>query len=519
MRRQYLRNVIVWFAWILCLMVLAGCNLSLRAGQQRSVTTLPPTTAIPSPTEALIASVETPTPTGSPTTVPSTTATPSSTPSPSATNTPRPTPVPPTPTPTAPRTGTPRVKTYVVQPGDTLTGIAIQHGVSMQALVEANNITNPDVVWAGVTLVIPEAGGDVFGLATPLVVVSTARPSSAATVTAQAAATPLAPPPIAATPTVGAQGGTITLPPTVHLNPMTHDWQRLNNCAPVTVAMVLSYYGTTTTQAALAPILKGSNLDRNVRIDEIADYLQSVGLSAPVRFNGNIELMRRFVANGIPVIVEQWLERPDDALTGHFRLVRGYDDSAGALIVNDSYLGANLRFSYAEFDRMWRAFNRAYTPIYRPEQESLVREIVGEDWGDDAMYQSSLDMAQSEIEEKNDLYAWFNQGDSYLGLGQTKEAIAAYERALAFTLPPRFLWYRYGPLEAYNRAGEYQQAIDLAARVLAAVPNLEEAHYYQGVAYEGLNRRDEAVRAYQKAAQYNPNFTLARQALERLQAG
>ncbi len=500
--------------WALCVMVLAGCNLSLRIGRQSEAITPLPTTAAPSPTEALIAKAEPPTPTNSPTSVPSPTPTPSSTPSPSATNTPSP-----TPTPTSPGTGTPRLRTYVVQPGDTLTDIAIRHGVSVQALVEANHITNPDVIWAGATLVIPETRGDIFGLATPLIVVATARPSSVATAMDSVIPTQPAATPPTTTPPARASGGTKPLPPTAYLDPMTHEYQRLNNCAPVTIAMVLSYYGITTTQYDLAPILKGSNQDRNVRADEIADYLQSVGLGAWLRVNGDMELVRQLVANGIPVVVEQWLERPDDELTGHFRLVRGYDNGAGVMIVNDSYLGPNLRLRYTDFDRMWRAFNRAYIPIYRPEQEPLVREIIGQDADDNAMYQRALDTARRETQEQNDLYAWFNQGDGYLGLGQTDEAIAAYERAFSFTLPPRFLWYRYGPLEAYNRAGEYQKAIDLAARVLAAVPNLEEALYYQGVAYEGLNRLNEAVQAYQKAVQANPRFLPAQQALKRLQAG
>ena len=519
MRRQYLGYVLACFAWILCLAALAGCNLSFRVGRQSKVATPLPTTAIPSPTGALIGRVESPTLTDSPTPASSPTPTPSSTPSPSATNTPSPTPVSPTPTLTPPGTATPQMRTYVVQPGDTLTDIAIRHGASVQALIEANHIANPDVIWAGATLIIPEARDDIVGLATPLIVVATARPSPAATtmapvIIAQPVATPLA-----TTPPTRAPGETMPLPPAVYLNPMTHEYQRLNNCAPVTIAMVLSYYGITTTQYDLAPILKGSNQDRNVRADEIADYLQSIGFGAQVRVNGDMELVRRLVANGIPVIVEQWLERPDDELTGHFRLVRGYDDGAGTMIANDSYLGPNLRLRYADFDRMWRAFNRTYIPIYRPEQEPLVRAIIGQDWDDNAMYRKSLDTARRETQEQNDLYAWFNQGDSYLGLGQTAEAIAAYERALSFPLPPRFLWYRYGPLEAYNRAGEYQKAIDLATRVLAAVPNLEEAHYYQGGAYEGLNRIAEAMQAYQKAAQANPRYQPAQQALRRLQAG
>ena len=41
---------------------------------------------------------------------------------------------------------------YVVQGGDTLTGIAAELGTSVDALMAANGLTNPDVVYAGQTL-------------------------------------------------------------------------------------------------------------------------------------------------------------------------------------------------------------------------------------------------------------------------------------------------------------------------------------------------------------------------------
>ncbi len=45
--------------------------------------------------------------------------------------------------------------TYVVQPGDTLFRIALRHGVSVDALVAANNLPNRSIVYAGQVLIIP----------------------------------------------------------------------------------------------------------------------------------------------------------------------------------------------------------------------------------------------------------------------------------------------------------------------------------------------------------------------------
>lgn len=47
---------------------------------------------------------------------------------------------------------------HVVQPGDTLSAIAAQYGVPMQAIVDANGLVDPDNLTAGDELQIPPAG-------------------------------------------------------------------------------------------------------------------------------------------------------------------------------------------------------------------------------------------------------------------------------------------------------------------------------------------------------------------------
>jgi hypothetical protein len=91
----------------------------------------------------------TPAPTATPS--PSQSPTPVPTPSPTATPTPVPssTPVPATPTPAA------TVHTYRVRSGDTLSSIAQRFGVSTQALINANNLADPNNLSIGQVLVIP----------------------------------------------------------------------------------------------------------------------------------------------------------------------------------------------------------------------------------------------------------------------------------------------------------------------------------------------------------------------------
>ncbi len=63
-----------------------------------------------------------------------------------------------TPTPDSPHLlPTPRqqAEQYVVQPGDTLGGIATRYGISVPALMEANHLSDPNLLSVGVTLNIP----------------------------------------------------------------------------------------------------------------------------------------------------------------------------------------------------------------------------------------------------------------------------------------------------------------------------------------------------------------------------
>ena len=155
----------------------------------------------------------TPTYTPTPTATPSRTPTPTDTPIP--TNTPTPTATRPAPssTPTTPPTvvsaatrvtntptptSTPIVATptaappvtYIVQPGDTLSEIAARFDVTLAALMEANDITDPTLIRPGRVLIIPVPGATVVASAgstptwTPIVV------STATTGTATATPTP-----------------------------------------------------------------------------------------------------------------------------------------------------------------------------------------------------------------------------------------------------------------------------------------------------------------------------------------
>jgi LysM repeat protein len=115
-----------------------GCSLgSLIAGESAPTAT---------PTKSLVATF-TATATHTATSTPTETPIPTDTPPPTPTDTPAPT-----------ATPTPPYAIYVVQAGDTLSGIASRFGVTSQAIMDANGMTST-IINIGTELTIPTSGG------------------------------------------------------------------------------------------------------------------------------------------------------------------------------------------------------------------------------------------------------------------------------------------------------------------------------------------------------------------------
>lgn len=124
------------------------------------MTTTPEPSAIPvlvaTPTSSASVSAATRTPAPNPTPSSAATQTPSPTPEPSPTPTPKP--VAPTPTPAVAETLSSPAD-HVVTQGETLNSISRAYGVPAGLIVAANNLANVDVISSGTTLYIPSADG------------------------------------------------------------------------------------------------------------------------------------------------------------------------------------------------------------------------------------------------------------------------------------------------------------------------------------------------------------------------
>jgi tetratricopeptide (TPR) repeat protein len=308
----------------------------------------------------------------------------------------------------------------------------------------------------------------------------------------------------------------VSLPPSYYLSGFTHTPQGWNNCAPATITMAMSYWGETNTQADAAAFLKPDPEDRNVRPDEIAAYVESLGYDVTVRVNGNLRLIKELLTAGFPVMIESGFDPEPERLgwMGHYILLTGYSDDEATFLAMDSYLGPNHPYTYQEIDSFWRHFNRLYIVPHRSEQTDLLKAIIGEDMADPVMYARAIQTAQFEASNSpNDPYSWFNLGSSLVAQGQYGEAATAYDRARELGLPWRMLWYQFGPYEAYYQVGRYEDVIALADATVTNNIYSEEAYYYEGLARAALGETGDARYLFNLALRYNSHYDAARQAI------
>lgn len=309
--------------------------------------------------------------------------------------------------------------------------------------------------------------------------------------------------------------------------------QSFNNCGPANLTQVLNWYGSDITQEDVAAYLKPNPEDRNVSPWQISDYVnEQLGTyKAITRSGGDLEMIKRFLAAGFPVVIEKGYELPDSGWWGHYLTVYGYDDDLQELYSQDSYLGpfdgSGRTDLYRDFLPFWQQFNNTFYIVYRPEQEETVASLMGEEMFDDIkMWQKVAANAERETSERpDDVFSWFNLGTALTRIGGlTGEAkyyeggAQAFDKAREIGLPPRMLWYQFEPYLAYLRTDRYQDIIALADATLETQGgrNVEETFWYKGHALAYLGDVNGAITAYRTSLSVNENFYPAQISLDSL---
>ena len=301
----------------------------------------------------------------------------------------------------------------------------------------------------------------------------------------------------------------------------THTYQTFNNCGPATLSMALAFNGVNVSQKELGDQMRpyqipsGDNDDKTIFTYEFVDWAKEYGVEAVGRVNGNIETLKTFTANGIPVVVKTWLHMNEDI--GHFRVVRGFDEGRQVIIQDDSYEGPNRRIPYYDFLSMWQPFNYAYIIVYTPAQKGLVEAIIGSEMDENFTWENSLVRAEKEAQLDNENpYPLFNQSRAYYHMGDYAASVSAFEK-VENRLPRRMLWYEIEPILAYQKLGDYDRVFSIIDHILNSGNRaFSELYQIRGEIYLEQGNSEAARREFELAIQYNKNFTPAQESLSEI---
>ena len=343
--------------------------------------------------------------------------------------------------------------------------------------------------------------------------------------------TPTPLPPTAVGPTSTPTLTPTAIPAKVVLKGTKHEYEKWNNCGPATLAMNLSFWGWKGDQVVVASYVKPNSRDKNVMAYELTDFINTqTDFKALFRYGGDMDMLKRLLAAGFPVIVEKGFE-PDPKLgwMGHYEVLTGYDDGKKTFTAQDSYIMPDLPVPYDEMVKNWRAFNYLYAVIYPKTREADVIGLLGSQADETVNFQDAAQKASNEIyrltDPRDQFFAWYNRGTSLVNLKDYTGAAAAYDQA--YTIYPsipenkrpwRMLWYQTGPYFAYYFTQRYYDVINFATTSIGATsePALEESFYWRALANLALGNQDSAVTDFRESLKWHPGFAPTLDQLQKL---
>lgn len=307
-------------------------------------------------------------------------------------------------------------------------------------------------------------------------------------------------------------------PPSKILPTDYHVFQTFNNCGPAALSMALRFYGVNVIQAELGQALRpyqvpnGDNDDKSVTLEEMADKAKEYGLIPFHRPGGNIEKIKLFITYEIPVIARTWTKVNEDI--GHYRVVKGYDDSTGQIIQDDSLQNKNLWFTYEVFNTMWEKFNFEYLVLVPQDKVGIAEAILKDDANPQVAWQKAAQNAQKKLETNpDDIYSRFNLSVAYYNIGQFQKSVEEFEKVES-RLPFRTLWYQIEPIQAYFELGNYQKVFLITDKVLRNYNRaFSELYLIRGKIYQKQGNVEAARNEFEKTVFYNQNLKKAQEAL------
>lgn len=302
-------------------------------------------------------------------------------------------------------------------------------------------------------------------------------------------------------------------------------YQTFNNCGPANLSMLLNYWGMQTSQEATGAVLRPGIEDRNVMLSEMLDYtLQHTHLKGALRYGTDLNVLKRLVGAGFPVLLERGYVDPKQGWMGHYSIIEGYSDAYGVVRIPDTLLG-NMQLDYAGLEADWLHFANIFLVLYPPEREAEVMSLLGADADPVQNLANALESISTQTEQLSGVqafFAWYSRGTILTEMQDYPSAAQAYDQAFNIYLtleirerPWRLTWYQIGPYIAYFHTARYQDTLNLVQKTLldTTEDSLPETWLWGARAANALGQKELAVEYYQQALYWYPGWEIAQQEL------
>ncbi|MCA8939634.1 MAG: C39 family peptidase [Planctomycetes bacterium] len=137
--------------------------------------------------------------------------------------------------------------------------------------------------------------------------------------------------------------------------------QKRAYCAPNTLANLLTFWGSDSTQDEVAAQI----FTDGARWHDLLSFLRSIEGFETRAFLSNLDEVKSLLDSNIPVIVGEYT-----GLDGHCIALLGYDDRMGVVIAQDPLFYAPVEIPYADFETSWD-FTDSLVVVTLPTKEAV----------------------------------------------------------------------------------------------------------------------------------------------------
>lgn len=291
------------------------------------------------------------------------------------------------------------------------------------------------------------------------------------------------------------------------LDKVPHIVPQRNNCMPSALAATLIYWGEPTSVEEL--VIRLQDTKEGGYLIDMVDYLRELGYAVKVS-KGDFDDIVYWLKHGVPVMVNQILDRPSQPDITHLRTIYGYDRIKGSVYTSDRF-----QMPMQSFLTSWKQAENIMIVVVPSSKSGLFEKSKVSDLeyiarADQYYRQQHYDMAydmylEAEIENENNVKAKLGQVKSLIKLDKVDEAKSELRTILEKNPANQEALFLLGIV--YFNEHEYDTAFDYLQRCVKVDESvMPEAHNFLGYVLIEQGKFQQGIRELERAIEIKPDY-------------